>query len=263
MPPRISLITTAFNAQSTIARTLESALSQHYSDFEHIIIDAKSTDKTLAIAQEFRERYEARGVTLRIFSQKDSGIYDGMNRGLGYAKGEIVGFLNADDFFAANDILDFVAWGFDKPDSPQIIYANVAYITARGSLSRQLKGKIFSKLGFKLGSHPPHPSFYVRREVIERLGGFDERFRIAADYEMMLRLLYKHALKSFYIDKCFVKMQLGGASNAGISSIFKANIECAKAWQVNGLSACPLFIVLKPLSKLKDKLFSAVGGENS
>ena len=112
MLPRISLITTTFNSAATIANTLDSALAQTYDDFEHIIIDNQSKDKTLSIVESYRPNYISKGVGLKVFSQKDNGIYDGMNKGLEKAQGEIVGFLNADDFFASNQVLEFIAWGF-------------------------------------------------------------------------------------------------------------------------------------------------------
>ncbi|WP_304646207.1 glycosyltransferase family 2 protein [uncultured Helicobacter sp.] len=263
MSPRISLITTAFNAASSISYTLDSVLSQKYNDFEHIIIDAKSSDETLQIIESYRPRYEKRGLSLIVISQSDKGIYDGMNKGLKYANGDIIGFLNADDFFASNDVLDFIAWGFDRPDNVQIIYANITYINAHHKPLRPLKGKPFSRLGFMCGFHPPHPSFYAKKRLYEQYGNFNLKFNIAADYELMLRFLYKYALKSFYIDKCFVKMRVGGASNVSLKNIFKANLQCAQAWRENHLSTLPLFILLKPLTKLKDRLimlFRSNGG---
>ena len=263
MPPRILLITTAFNAQRTIAHTLDSVLLQKYSDFEHIIIDAKSSDKTLEIIESYHPLYEQKGIALRTVSQRDKGIYDGMNKGLAYAKGEIVGFLNADDFFASNDVLSFVAWGFDKPDSVKIVYANIAYINAHNKPLRYLKGKPFTRIGFLCGIHPPHPSFYAKKCVYEEYGNFNLDFSIAADYEIMLRFLYKYNLKSFYIDKCFVKMYAGGTSNASLKNIITANMQCAKAWRHNQLSKLPFFILLKPLNKIKDRVlmrFRSNGG---
>lgn len=251
--PRISLITTAFNAEKTIAQTLDSVLLQDYLDFEHIIIDAKSSDETLQIIESYRPLYVKKGIKLLLISQKDKGIYDGMNKGLAHAQGEIIGFLNADDFFACGDILAFVAWGFDRPDNIEAIYANIMYINAKDKPLRELKGKPFSKLSFLCGYHPPHPSFYVKRHIYEQYGNFNLAFDIAADYELMLRFLYKHTLRSFYIDKCFVKMRTGGASNLNLKNILKANIQCARAWRVNHLSIFPVFIAFKVLRKLKDK----------
>lgn len=254
MSPSISLITTTFNAAKSIAITLDSVLSQRYTNFEHIIIDAKSSDKTLQIIESYRPKYAKKGISLLVVSEADKGIYDGMNKGLKCASGEIVGFLNADDSFTSSHILDYVAWGFAHPDDMDIIYANVAYISAQRTLLRYLKGRPFSHFSFKCGYHPPHPSFYAKKSLYEKYGHFNLTYHIAADYEIMLRFLYKYEAKSLYIDKCFVNMLNGGTSNASLYNICKANIECINAWRDNHLSHLPLFVLLKPLLKLKDKM---------
>ena len=260
MLPKISLITTTFNSAATISSTLDSALAQSYTDFEHIIIDNQSQDSTLSIIESYRPHYEAKGVSLRVFSQRDSGIYDGMNKGLERAKGEIVGFLNADDFFASHLVLAFIAWGFDKPDSIDIVYANIVYISHTLKPLRMLNGKALKRHDFALGFHPPHPSFYARKALYTRYGGFNLSYAIAADYEIMLRFLHKYHAKSLYIDECFVKMRVGGASNASLSNIMRANFECARAWRDNGLGSFPVFILLKPLRKMFHRLVMLIGG---
>lgn len=260
MLPKISLITTTFNSAATIASTLESILAQSYTDFEHIIIDNQSSDSTLSIIESYRPQYRAKGVSLQVFSQRDLGIYDGMNKGLEKARGEIVGFLNADDFFASKLVLEFIAWGFDKPDSIDIVYANILYISHSMQPLRTLNGKHLKKLDFALGFHPPHPSFYAKKALYTRYGGFDLSYAIAADYEIMLRFLQKYQAKSLYIDECFVKMRVGGTSNANLSNIMRANLECIRAWRDNGLSSFPIFIVLKPLRKILHRLVMLLGG---
>lgn len=263
MLPKISLITTTFNSAATIASTLDSALAQSYTDFEHIIIDNQSSDSTLSIIESYRPQYRAKGVSLQVFSQRDLGIYDGMNKGLEKARGEIVGFLNADDFFASNLVLEFIAWGFDKPDSIDIVYANIVYISHTLQPLRPLNGKALKSHDFTLGFHPPHPSFYARKALYTRYGGFNLSYTIAADYEIMLRFLQKYQAKSLYIDECFVKMRVGGTSNASLSNIMRANLECARAWRDNGLSTFPIFVVLKPLRKMFHRLVMLIGGGGS
>lgn len=250
MPPKISIITAAFNAQDTIAHTLDSVLMQECVEYEHIIIEAQSSDNTLKIIESYRTAYENKGIALRVYSQKDLGIYDGMNKGLQYACGDIVGFLNADDFYSHSLVLDFIIWAFAKPDNIKICYANILYVDKDLKPLRILKGKAFSPFGFKLGAHPPHPSFYVKRHIYEQYGGFNLQYSIAADYEIMLRLLYKHRIKSFYFDETIVKMRTGGKSNASVWNILHANIECAQAWRALHLSSIPLFLIFKPLRKI-------------
>lgn len=252
---KISIITATFNSAKTLRATLDSVLKQDYANIEHIIIDGKSSDDTLAIAQSYEKLYANKGFEFKIFSERDNGIYDAMNKGLARATGEIIGFLNSDDFFASKYIASLIAWGFAKPTNDiEIIYANIDYVNNSLQTRRILRGKPLSPLSFKLGFHPPHPSFYAKKELFVRYGGFKLQYKIASDYELMLRFLQKYHAKSLYIDECFVKMRLGGASNASMASILRANIECFKSWQENGLSKFPLFVVLKPLHKCLDKL---------
>lgn len=258
--PKLSLITTTFNSAATIASTLDSALAQTYTDFEHIIIDNQSSDPTLSIIESYRPQYRAKGVSLRVFSQRDSGIYDGMNKGLHKAQGDIVGFLNADDFFAHSRVLEFILWGFDSPRNVSIVYANVLYVDDKLNPVRAQEGRTYHQNAFAKGFHPPHPSFYAKREVFRHFGGFDLRYKIAADYELMLRFLHKHNLQSLYIDEYFVKMRAGGTSNASLQQIIKANIECIRAWGDNGLKAPPFFVFYKLARKLKDRLIILIGG---
>ncbi|TLD96858.1 glycosyltransferase [Helicobacter jaachi] len=256
MSPKISIITATFNVAHTIKHTLDSVIMQDFSDFEHIIIDGKSSDNTLEIIESYRAKYAQKGIALRILSERDNGIYDAMNKGLKHARGQIVGFLNADDFFASNLVLRFIAWGFDSPRGIDILYANVLYVNAQHKPLRNLKGREFSRYFFALGLHPPHPSFYVKRRVYEEYGGFDLTYNIAADYEIMLRFLQRYRLKSLYINECFVKMRSGGTSNASLKNILRANMQCMRAWRQNHHSYkyAPLSVGLKILRKCKDKL---------
>jgi len=253
---KISIITATLNSAKTISSTLDSILAQDYKHIEHIIVDGKSSDKTLKVIESYRPKYEKRDFILTISSQKDSGIYDAFNRGISLANGEVIGFLNADDFFANNHVLSLVAWGFSKPfineKRVNIVYANVKYVNERLDCIRDLRAKSFQKIDFKLGLHPPHPSFYVRAELFKQFGAFRLKYRIASDYELMLRFLYKLEIESLYIDECFVKMRIGGVSNASLKNIFNANVECFEAWRDNDLSALPLFVLFKPLRKLLD-----------
>lgn len=262
--PTISLITTTFNSQETIAHTLESALSQTSSDFEHIIIDNLSSDSTLEIIESYRAQYTAKNIALRVFSQKDNGIYDGMNKGIAKAQGEIIGFLNADDYFSHSKVLDFILWGFSSPKNVSIVYANVMYVNNALKPLRAQKGRSYDKNAFARGFHPPHPSFYAKKSAFIDYGSFNLSYHIAADYELMLRFLHKQQLQSLYIDECLVNMRAGGASNGSLARIIKANAECLRAWGDNGL-ATPVFvpvfsIAYKLARKLKDRLIVIIRG---
>ncbi len=259
LAPKISIITATLNAAHTLKSTLDSILSQDYDNIEHIIIDGKSSDDTLSLIESYREKYHQKGIALKVLSQKDNGIYDAMNKGLNLASGDIIGFLNADDFFAHNKALSLIAWGFSKPTNDvQIIYGDVEYLDAKLESIRVFLSKPYTKNAFKFGFHPPHPSFYATRKTYQTYGGFSLKYKIASDYELMLRLLEKYGLKSLYIQECFVKMRIGGASNKNLKNILRANLECAKSFKDNNLSHFPIFIILKPLSKLAHINFKQV-----
>lgn len=252
-PLTISIITATLNAAHTLPNTLDSILAQDYAHIEHIIIDGKSSDDTLALIESYRPKYHKKGYELRVSSQKDNGIYDAMNRGLALASGEIVGFLNADDFFAHSKVASLIAWGFSKPtDDVQIVYADIVFVDTNLVPIRTFSAKPYRKNAFRFGFHPPHPSFYATKQAYQTYGGFNPKYTIASDYELMLRFLEKHNLKSLYIQECFVKMRAGGTSNANLKAIITANLECAQSLRDNGICAFPIFIALKPLGKLFD-----------
>lgn len=249
--PKVSIITATLNAAHTLPHTLDSILAQDYAHIEHIIIDGKSSDGTLDLIESYRPKYRAKGYELRVSSDKDNGIYDAMNKGLALSSGEIVGFLNADDFFAKDCVVSLIVWGFAKPsENVQIVYADILYVDEHLAPIRDFTAKPYAKNAFYFGFHPPHPSFYAKRELYQTYGGFNLKYKIASDYELMLRLLERYRLKSLYIHECFVKMRTGGASNASLKNILRANLECFASFRDNHLARFPLFVALKPLSKL-------------
>ncbi|MGX3010679.1 glycosyltransferase family 2 protein [Helicobacter sp. 23-1044] len=252
MLPKISIITATLNSAKTLLRTIDSVLLQEYKNIEHIIIDGKSDDGSLAIIQNAHKLYEQKGISLIFISECDKGIYDAMNKGINLANGEIVGFLNADDCFASPYIANFIAWGFSKPNAVDIIYADICYVNKCGNIARNMCGTLPRDANFMRGFHPAHPSFYARREVFARYGAFDLRYKISADYDLMLRFLFKYKLKSLYIDEIFVKMSLGGTSNKSLKNIIKANLECLQSAKENGVKCASIAILLKIISKLKD-----------
>ena len=249
---KVSIITACFNSKNTIKATLDSVLSQNYHSIEHIIMDNISDDGTIEIINSYKIPYEKKGFDLIINSKKDNGIYDAMNEGLKLCKGDVVGFLNSDDFFASNNVVELIVWGFIKPSNNviNIIYADVEYINNDEEVIRKVEGKIINKKSFKYGFHPAHPSFYARKSIYEKYGYFNTKYTISADYEIMLRFLYKYRLNSLYIHDCFVKMRLGGVSNANIKNIFLANMQCMQSWRDNNLSKFPIFIIFKILNKI-------------
>ena len=243
---KVSIITVVYNNEQTIKDAIESVLSQTYKNIEYIIIDGASTDGTVDIIKNYDDKIT------KFISEKDNGLYDAMNKGIRLATGDIVGILNSDDFYASSNIIEKVTNELIK-NSVDSVYGDLVYVDAKDTdkIVRYWSSKEYKDGLFKTGWHPAHPTFFVKREVYEKYGVFNLNFKIAADYEIMLRFLEKYKIKSCYIPEVLVKMRVGGESNQSIKNIIKANIESYKAWKVNGLKP-PLFLpFIKPFKKLK------------
>ncbi len=240
---KISIITPVFN-DPRVARALDSILSQrHEHELELIVVDAGSTDDTMKILDGYRDSITT------LISEPDDGIYDGMNKGVRLATGDIVGILNADDRYADEFVLRDVSETFSDSDT-NACYGNLVYVNDNDEIVRYWKSGGHSAGKWRWGWMPPHPTFFVRRNIYERYGVFDLGFPIAADYELMLRLLFKERVRVKYLDRVLVRMALGGASNGSISNIIKANQEVARAWRRNKLRGGTLVPLLKPASKI-------------
>lgn len=242
---KISVITVSYNSAATIADTLRSVENQTYRQFEHLVIDGQSSDDTLLIIESNSHS------NLAVCSEPDSGIYDAMNKGLRLAKGDVVGFLNSDDYFSDNNALQKIAHAFDD-SAVQACYGDLVYINQQdGRVVRYWKSKPYEKGDFSKGWCPAHPTFYIRREALERLGLFDLSFKLAADAEFMMRYLEFGGVKAFYIPSVLVKMRLGGATNRNWQNIRKQNIEILMALRKNHISVnIPLFWMHKLFNRL-------------
>jgi len=241
---KISVITATYNANTTIADAMESVLGQGYSNLESIVIDGASTDGT-------REKLEAYRSSLAVLvSEPDHGIYDALNKGIARATGEIVGFLHADDIFASTDVLLRVAEAF-ADDSVDAVFGDLVYINKSDpdKVIRYWEAGNFDKTKLNRGWMPPHPTFYVRRSVYEKLGGFDTSFHIAADYDCMLRFLTQADFNVRYIPEVLVKMRVGGKSNRSLKNILIKMKEDARALKKNGVGGL-WTLVGKNISKL-------------
>lgn len=242
--PKITIITAGYNSAATIRDTLQCIASQTYSNIEHIIIDGASKDKTLEIVGEFPH-------VAKVISERDHGIYDAMNKGIQLATGDIIGILNSDDFYSNNEILQIVADTFIK-NEVDTCYADLQYVNEKNT-SRIVRNWIsgdFKRSNFLKGWMPPHPTFFVKKEIYQKYGCFDLELNSAADYELMLRLLYKNKVSTKYIPKVLVKMRNGGQSNASIKNRLKANKEDKLAWKKNGLEPKFYTTFLKPIRKI-------------
>lgn len=227
---KISIITATYNSDKTIIDCLKSVFSQTYKNFELIIIDGKSSDCTLNYISSYSS-------LVRIYSEKDEGIYDAMNKGISLATGDIIAILNSDDLYYSNDVLENVVSEFENDENLDIVYGNLVYVDQvnTNKIKRKWVSKDFYNNFFEEGNVPPHPSLFLKRGVYEKSGNFNLEFKLAADYEFMLRIFKKHNFNSKYINKCFVRMRLGGATNKSILNIFKQNVEIFKAWKENNL----------------------------
>lgn len=242
---KVSLITVSYNSEDTIEETFLSVFSQKGVDLEYIVIDGGSRDRTLAIIEKHRDKID------HFLSEKDNGIYDAMNKGLKMATGDVIGILNSDDVLAGETILGDLVSAFEKSNADGL-YGDLVYV-GRDDLSKVSRKWVSGNYldgDFKKGWMPPHPTFYVKKEVYEKYGLFNLNFSSAADYEIMLRFIHKHKISITYLPKVMVKMRQGGKSNASFSNRLKANREDRKAWEVNGLKPGPFTLLFKPLSKL-------------
>jgi glycosyltransferase len=250
---KVTLITSTYNASKTLAHCLLSVGSQTVVP-EHLIIDGCSTDQTLKIAGEYT------GHQLQIFSEPDNGIYDAMNKGLRKATGDIVGILNADDFYATPYVLEKVVNIFED-ESVDACYGDLCYVDYHETdrVVRYWQSKEYNYRKFYSGWMPPHPTFFVRKTVYDRFGLFNPDLGSAADYELMLRFLVRQRLKTVYLPEVLVKMRIGGISNSNLVNRLRANKMDRMAWSVNGLHPYPWTLTLKPLRKIGQWIVKAPG----
>jgi glycosyltransferase involved in cell wall biosynthesis len=224
--------------------TLDSVRDQDYPDIEHIIVDGLSKDQTLKVVGEYPH-------ITTVVSEKDNGIYDAMNKGISMVKGDIVGILNSDDFYAGKDVISRVVNTFSKTGC-DAVYGDLVYVDKDNidKVVRYWKAGSYKSDAFKWGWMPPHPTLFVSRRVYEKYGLFNLDLTTAADYELMLRFIHKNQIKLEYIPELLVKMRSGGASNITIAHRFKANRADKSAWTMNKLRPFWFTIYLKPLRKL-------------
>ncbi len=243
---KISVVTAVYNNASTIAQALESALSQRYTHVELIVVDGGSTDGTQDVIARYRDQ-----IAIHV-SEKDGGIYDALNKGVRLATGDVVGFLHSDDLFADTECLSRVAMAMSDP-SVDACYADLNYVRkdAPSEVVRAWKSGVFTSSKVRRGWMPPHPTLYVRRPIYEGLGGFDITYRIAADYDWMLRLMGQR-INMLYIPHVHVLMRVGGASNRSLKNIIRKSREDFRALRTNGFSVFAASIALagKNLGKL-------------
>ena len=244
---KISIITATYNSAETIKDTLISVNNQDYPNIEHIIIDGKSKDNTLDIVREYGKR-----VTI-IVSEPDKGIYDAMNKGIRAATGDIVGILNSDDFFTSDDIISTVALTFNN-NNIDALYGDIHFVNPDNldKTVRYYSSKIFKPSLFRFGFMPAHPSFYMKKSEYDKHGYYSLDYKIAADYDLLIRYLYKYKVKSIYLNKDFVTMRTGGVSTENFRSRVLLNKEIVKACRKYGIKSSMLLLPLKYLYKITE-----------
>ena len=250
---KISIITVVYNNKETIQDCIDSVLSQEYDDLEYVIVDGASTDGTVEIIKDVVKRYPEKSI--KFISEKDDGIYDAMNKGIGLASGDIIGILNSDDAYYTNDCLSTVVNEFQKK-SVDSVFADLVYVR-RDNLQKVVRyysSASFSPCKFAFGWMPAHPTFFVRRGLYEKYGKFKTDYIIAADYELLVRFLAKNNVTYSYIPKVLVKMRTGGASTRNLKSNWILNKEILRACAENGIKTN----IVKVLSKYPTKILQII-----
>ena len=241
---KFSIVTAVFNREKTIGQAIECLQRQTHSEYEHIIVDGKSKDSTLSIV---RDRADGRTI---VISEPDSGIYDALNKGMALATGDVVGLLHSDDMFASDQVLERVAGAFATDDIDGV-YGDLEYVRndATARLLRRWRAGHFRRERLRRGWMPPHPTVFLRRDLIEQYGDYDTAYRIAADYEAMLRYFSVPHLRWSYIPEVLVRMRTGGASNQSFRNMIRKSHEdyrSIRRHKAGGVST----LLLKNISKI-------------
>ena len=243
---KISIITISYNSQQTVEDTIKSVIEQDYPDIEYIIIDGKSKDGTLSIVNKYKDKIS------KIISEKDKGLYDALNKGIQHATGDVVGMLHSDDLYADKNVISKIAAKFTSDSELQAVYADLVFVNRSDlqNVMRTWKSGEYREGAFLKGWMPPHPTFFVKRDCYEKLGYFNNKLRLSADYELMLRFIHKNKIKITYLPETIVMMRMGGVSNVSFFVKLKANIEDKIAWRMNGIKPGSFTMIKKPLSKI-------------
>jgi glycosyltransferase involved in cell wall biosynthesis len=278
---KVSIITVSYNSAKTIGDTISSVQKQTYENIEYIVVDGLSTDGTSEIVKQFVDAVQGRsegvmqgrsegasqdlpkdlskklfnvasqGVVKKFLCERDKGIYDAMNKGLAMATGDIIGVLNSDDFYCSNDVIENVVRAFQENET-DCLYGDLNYVDPidTNKILRKWRSGSYNKENFLKGWMPPHPTFFVKKSCYYSFGTFDTQFKSAADYELMLRFLFKESCSAQHLPKVMIHMRAGGVSNVSLKNRIRANKEDRLAWKINGLKPKWFTLLRKPLSKL-------------
>lgn len=245
----ISIVTATYNSAATLRDTFDSILAQKFKDYEYLVIDGGSKDATVDLIKEYEPRFEGR---MKWISERDRGLYDALNKGYAMASGDIVGLLNSDDFYTSDDVLQTVADAFEGHPERDAVYGDIHFVNPDdlGKSVRYYSSAKFTPERMRMGYMPAHPSFYARKSCFEKYGAFDLDFKVAADFENLLRLIYVNRINICYIPKDFVTMRTGGLSTSGLQSHRQIMKDHFKAYRKNGVKATPFLYATRYPRKL-------------
>lgn len=242
---KVSIVTVTYNSGKYLEECINSVISQQYHDIEHIIVDGKSTDDTLQIIRKYESHIT------RWISETDKGIYDAINKGMMMATGDVVGILNSDDLLDSEDVISEIVKVFENQQT-DTVYGDLEYVDTNDTnrVIRVWKGRPFKRSRFLYGWMPAHPTFYIKRVLLEKYGYYQNHYYTAADYEFMARYLFKNRVSSSYLPKLIVKMRMGGQSNKNLRHRIRANRRDYLAMRKNKIPLAFFASILKPLIKL-------------
>lgn len=242
---KVTIITVTYNSGKYLEDCIKSVIMQRYPNIEHIVVDAKSTDNTMDIVRKYESNIS------KWISEPDRGMYDAINKGMAMATGDIIGTLNSDDILVDDDVIESIAKAFEE-NHVDTVYGDLEYVAANDTnkIIRIWKGKPFKRSLFRYGWMPAHPTFYIKRSLVERCGYYQNHYYTAADYEFMARYLYKNKVSAYYLPKLIVKMRMGGQSNSGLRQRLRANRRDYLAMKKNDIPFAFFVSILKPLIKV-------------
>lgn len=246
---KISIITVTYNSAATVRDTMESVLKQAYKDYEYLVIDGGSKDNTVDIIKEYEPKFGGR---MRWISEKDKGMYDGINKGIRMATGDVVGIINSDDFYHRTDIFEQINKAFEENKGIQAIYGDVRFVHPDNldKTVRYYSCKHWRPWRFRFGFMPAHPTFFTYKENFEKYGYYQYDYHIAADYELLIRHLYTNHVPAKYVPVDFMKMRTGGRSTNGWKANVLLNKEIVRACKENGIWTCMPILFLKYFIKV-------------
>ncbi len=246
---RISIITVTYNSAKTVRDTIRSVLGQNYADYEYLVIDGGSKDNTVEIIKEYVPKFEGR---MKWVSEQDKGMYDGINKGIRMATGDVVGIINSDDFYHRDDVFDVIAKSFEENLGVQAIYGDVRFVNPDNleKTVRYYSSKHWRPWRFRFGFMPAHPTFFTYKENFEKYGYYQYDYHIAADYELLIRHLYTNKVSAKYVPIDFMKMRTGGRSTNGWRANVLLNKEIVRACKENGIWTCMPLLFLKYFIKV-------------